>query len=51
MPKSNLIRNVEEIADRIGCQIHMYEGLGHAAYEEAGNFDRRIFDFLKNDPA
>ncbi|MBQ6374454.1 MAG: alpha/beta hydrolase [Clostridia bacterium] len=41
----------EEIADRIGCQIHMYEGLGHAAYEEAGDFDRRIFDFLKNDPA
>ena len=36
-----------EIADKLGCSIHMYEELGHAAYEEAGDFNRRIYDFLK----
>lgn len=37
----------EEIAGKLGCGIHMYEQLGHAAYEEAADFNRRVFDFLQ----
>ena len=37
-----------EMAARIGCEIHMYEGLGHAAYEEARDFNQRIYDFFAN---
>ena len=37
----------EEIAEKLSCKIHMYEDLGHAAYEEAGDFNRRGYDFLK----
>ncbi|MBQ8195217.1 MAG: alpha/beta hydrolase [Oscillospiraceae bacterium] len=36
----------EEIAEKLGCEIHMYEDLGHAAYEEAPDFNKRIYDFL-----
>lgn len=36
----------EEIARKLGCRIFMYEHLGHAAYEEARDFNRRIYDFL-----
>ena len=36
----------EEIARKLGCRIFMYEQLGHAAYEEAADFNRRIVDFL-----
>ena len=36
----------EEIAERIGCRIHMYDNLGHAAYEEAKDFNQVIYDFL-----
>ena len=37
----------EEIAGKLGCEIHMYEELGHAAYEEAKDFNQIIYDFLK----
>ena len=37
----------EEIADKLGCPIYMYEELGHAAYEEAKDFNKRVYDFLK----
>lgn len=36
----------EEIARKLGCEIYMYEKLGHAAYEEATDFNQRVFDFL-----
>ena len=36
----------EEIAEALCCELHMYEGLGHAAYEEARDFNRRIRLFL-----
>ena len=36
----------EEIAAKIGCKIHMYEHLGHAAYEEAKDFNQIVYDFL-----
>ncbi|MBO7176335.1 MAG: alpha/beta hydrolase, partial [Clostridia bacterium] len=36
-----------EIAARLGCEIYMYVDLGHAAYEEAADFNERIERFLK----
>ena len=36
----------EEIAAKIGCNIHMYDSLGHAAYEEAKDFNQIVYDFL-----
>lgn len=36
-----------ELADRIpGSQLYVYKGLGHAAYEEAPDFQMRIMKFL-----
>lgn len=29
-----------------GSRLHMYPGLGHAAYEEAPDFNQRIYDFF-----
>lgn len=40
-----------EIAAQVGCEIHMYEGLGHAAYEEAADFNRRVKRFLSGEGA
>ena len=37
----------EEIAEKLGCCLHMYENLGHAAYEEANDFNKVIYNFLK----
>ncbi len=36
----------EEIAEKLGCRLYIYNHLGHAAYEEAKNFNRMVFDFL-----
>ena len=36
----------EEIAKKLGCRIHMYDRLGHAAYEEAKDFNQIIYEFL-----
>ena len=36
----------EEIAGKLGCRLHMYENLGHAAYEEAEDFNKIVYDFL-----
>lgn len=38
----------EEIAEALHCDLYMYDGLGHAAYEEAKDFNRRVYDFLKS---
>lgn len=38
----------EEIAEKLGCEIFLYEGLGHAAYDEASDFNRRVLDFLRS---
>ena len=35
-----------ELAQQLGCQMHMYEELGHAAYEEAKDFNKRVREFL-----
>lgn len=39
----------EEIAGALGCAIHLYEGLGHAAYEEAPDFNDRVYRFLREE--
>ena len=36
----------EEIAKKLGCDIYMYEKLGHAAYEEATDFNQKVLDFF-----
>lgn len=36
-----------EIAEKLGCRSYLYEHLGHALYEEAKDFNRRIYDFLQ----
>jgi len=37
-----------ETAEKLGCKVHMYENLGHAAYEEAADFNHRVYTFLKD---
>ena len=37
----------EELAQRLNCQIYMYEELGHAIYEESADFTRRVVDFFR----
>ncbi len=39
-------RASEEIARRLGCEVYLYDELGHAAYEEARDFNQRVFDFF-----
>ena len=36
----------EEIAEKLNCKIHIYENYGHALYEEAKDFNKRIMNFL-----
>ena len=38
----------EELAEKLNCRLYMYEDLGHAAYEEAKDFNKRIYEFLKD---
>ena len=35
-----------EIAQRLNCQAYLYETLGHAAYDEAEDFNQRVLAFL-----
>lgn len=39
-------RASEEIAEKLNCNIYMYDALGHAAYEEASDYNDRIYRFL-----
>ena len=36
----------KEIADKLGCECFIYEDLGHAAYEEAKDFNQRVYGFF-----
>ena len=36
-----------EIAEKLGCKCFMYDDLGHTAYEEAKDFNQRVYEFLK----
>ena len=35
-----------QLADAIGCPLHLYLDLGHAAYEEAKDFNKTVYDFF-----
>ena len=35
-----------KMANKLGCQLHMYEDLGHAAYEEAKDFNQIVYNFF-----
>ena len=37
-----------EIAEKLGCESYLYEGLGHSAYEEAPDFNERIRAFFQS---
>ncbi len=36
----------EEIARKLNCECYLYDDLGHAAYEEAADFNQKVYDFL-----
>lgn len=36
-----------EIAGKLNCDIHMYAEYGHAAYDEAKDFNCRVYEFLR----
>lgn len=40
-----------ELAQKLGCELFLYDDLGHAVYEEASDFNRRVFDFFQKPPA
>lgn len=35
-----------EIAEKLGCELYMCEGYGHAAYEEVKDFNGRVLSFI-----
>ena len=37
---------VKILAKKIGCPLHLYEELGHAAYEEAKDFNKIVYNFF-----
>ncbi|NLL90821.1 MAG: alpha/beta hydrolase [Ruminococcaceae bacterium] len=41
------IGSSEEIADKLGCKRYIYKELGHAAYQEAKDFNKRVYNFFK----
>ena len=47
--KDNVVgwESSKEIAEKLKCNIYMYEDLGHAAYEEAKDFNKRVYDFFR----
>lgn len=38
-----------EIADRLGCELFMYDNYGHAVYDEAKDFNDRVYSFLRDE--
>lgn len=41
------IKASEEMAEKLCSDIYIYEDLGHAAYEEAKDFNQRVYNFFK----
>ncbi len=39
----------EEIAEKLGCPIYMYKNLGHSAYEEGKDFNKRVHGFFREE--
>lgn len=38
----------KEIAEKLECPIFIYDDLGHSVYEEAKDFNKRVYDFFCN---
>ena len=38
-----------EIAEKLGCRLHLYDGLGHAVYEEAKDFNGLVLSFFEDE--
>ncbi len=38
-----------EIAEKLGCDNYIYENLGHEAYSESKDFNRRIYEFFQKE--
>lgn len=36
----------DEIAEKLNCKKYIYNNLGHATYEEAKDFNKRVYNFL-----
>ena len=41
----------KQLSDAIGCPMHLYPDLGHAAYEEAKDFNQIVYDFFTRNRA
>lgn len=39
-------RASEELSERLGCDLVLYPGLGHAAYDEAPDFNAQVYRFF-----
>ena len=37
-----------KLQKKLGCEIFMYDDLGHAAYEEAKDFNQRVYNFFQH---
>ena len=46
--KVTTVAAAEEIAEKLKCPIFIYEKFGHAAYDEAKDFNQKILDFFTN---
>lgn len=38
-----------EIAERLGCELYMYDGYGHSVYDEAPDYKDRMFRFFNEE--
>lgn len=39
--------SAKELADKLGCELILYQHFGHAVYEEAKDFNQKVYDFFK----
>ena len=41
------MKPISEIANKLECEFYIYKGLGHALYEEAKDFNKRVLQFFE----
>ena len=39
-----------EIAEKLNCELYIYENHGHGVFDEAPDIKQRMYDFLKRNP-
>lgn len=42
------VKASEEIADKLGCPIHIYEKYAHSAFDEAPDYTERMYNFFNS---